>query len=126
VRTAPALLAAILSSTPLVSAAAQDERSARSAFLEVSLAGDPARMKALMTALVTSMRGDTFTADQFIELIEGCPQSFVGKALISWKCEDDQPRVVTVVLSDGPERVSLSGLAVIRIWPAPGPRSGEE
>jgi hypothetical protein len=111
---------------PIAGASAQSEPSARAAFLEASQAGDLARMKQLMAPSVTTIGDETITADEFLELIEGCSQSFVGKALISWKCGGDHPRVVSVDLSDGPQRVSLSGLSQIAVQPMRAPASGEE
>ena len=114
-----ALLFGVLFAGPAASLP-QGEGSARAAFLEASQAGDLPRMKRLMAPLVTTIGDVGISVDHFLELIAGCKQSFVGKALISWKCAGDPPTVVTVSLKDGPERVSLAGLSVIAVLPPPG------
>ena len=123
-RITAAILAAVVSGIPAV-VTAQTVPSSRTAFLKASEAGDLVRMRQLIAPSVTTIRDETITVDDFLMLIEGCKQTFAGKALISWRCGGDQPKVVTVNLTDGPQRVSLSGLSQIAVLPMSAPASGE-
>jgi hypothetical protein len=101
----------------------QREGSARAAFVKAAASGDREAMLRLIGSPVQRMSGGELAAEEFMRAIDGCALSFVGRALLSWRCpRGSGADIITVALSERADLVVLGGMSIISSG-RPGPPS---